>query len=99
MGKAFFTLQFLPLKIVYPAHMLHCFHCPHSSFLLKNHLKTIWHGGTKLDGYFPVKKLTIGCVKQGTQSQCTGKTLRDGMGREVAGGVQDGEPEHMYTHS
>ena len=23
-------------------------------------------------------------------------TLRDGMGREVRGGVQDGE--HMYTH-
>ena len=26
---------------------------------------------------------------------CTGMTQRDGMGREVGGGVQDGE--HMYT--
>ena len=30
-------------------------------------------------------------MKQGTQSQCTGTTLRDGMGREV----QDGG--HMYA--
>ena len=27
---------------------------------------------------------------------CTGMTQRDGMGREVEGGVQDGE--HMYIH-
>ena len=27
---------------------------------------------------------------------CTGMTQRDGMGREVGGGVQGGE--HMYTH-
>ena len=27
---------------------------------------------------------------------CTGMTQRSGMGREVAGGVQDGE--HMYIH-
>ena len=26
---------------------------------------------------------------------CTGMTQRDGMGREVGGGVQDGE--HVYT--
>ena len=26
----------------------------------------------------------------------TGKTQRDGMGKEVGGGVQDGR--HMYTH-
>ena len=65
-----------------------CFHCPHGSFLLKNHLKTIWHGGTELDRYFPVKKLTVGCVKQGTQSQCAGKTQRDGMGRVVGGALK-----------
>ena len=35
-------------------------------------------------------------VKQGTQSWCSGATQRDGMGKEVGGGVQDGE--HMYTH-
>ena len=29
----------------------------------------------------------------GTWGWCTGKTQRDGMGREVGGGVQDGE--HM----
>ena len=27
---------------------------------------------------------------------CTGMTQRDGMGRELGVGVQDGE--HMYTH-
>ena len=27
---------------------------------------------------------------------CTGTTQRDGTGREVGGGVQDGE--HMYTY-
>ena len=27
---------------------------------------------------------------------CTGMTQRDGMGREVGGGGQDGE--HVYTH-
>ena len=34
---------------------------------------------------------------QDSQGWCTGMTQRDGMGREVEGGVQDGE--HMYTHS
>ena len=38
----------------------------------------------------------VQCMRQGAQGQCTGMTLRDGMGREVGGGVQDGE--HMYTH-
>ena len=33
---------------------------------------------------------------QDAQGWCTGMTLRDGMGREVGGGVQDGE--HMYNH-
>ena len=33
---------------------------------------------------------------QGTQGWCTGMAQRDGMGRVVGGGVQDGE--YMYTH-
>ena len=33
---------------------------------------------------------------QGARGRCTGMTQRDEMGREVGGGVQDGE--HMYTH-
>ena len=35
-------------------------------------------------------------MRQGAQGRCPGMTQRDGMGREVGGGVQDGE--HMYTH-
>ena len=35
-------------------------------------------------------------MRQGAQGQCTGMTLRDGMGKEEGGGVQDGG--HMYTH-
>ena len=34
-------------------------------------------------------------MRQGAQGHCTGMTQRDGMEREVGGGVQDGE--HMYT--
>ena len=35
-------------------------------------------------------------MRQGAQGWCTGMTQRGGMGREVGGGVQDGE--HMYSH-
>ena len=35
-------------------------------------------------------QIQVRCVKQGTQSRCTSTTQRDGMGREVGGGVQDG---------
>jgi len=35
------------------------------------------------------------CMRQVAQGWCTGMTQRDGMGREVGRGVQDGE--HMYT--
>ena len=35
-------------------------------------------------------------MRQGAQGWCTGTTLRDAMGREVEGVVQDGG--HMYTH-
>ena len=37
----------------------------------------------------------VRCMKQGTQSQYTGTTLRNGMGR-VLGGVQDGEHIHPW---
>ena len=37
----------------------------------------------------------VWCMKQGTQSRCTGTTQRDGMGRGGGRGVQDGR--HMYT--
>ena len=35
-------------------------------------------------------------MRQGTQGWCTGITLRDGMGKEVWGAVQEGG--QMYTH-
>ena len=35
-------------------------------------------------------------MRQGAQGWCTGMTLRGGIGRDVGGGVQDGE--HMHTH-
>ena len=34
-------------------------------------------------------------MKLGTQSQCSGTTQRDRVGREVGGGVQD-EGTHVY---
>ena len=34
-------------------------------------------------------------MRQGAWGWCTGMTQRDGKGRGVGGGVQDGE--HMYT--
>ena len=30
--------------------------------------------------------MQVGCLKQGTQSQCFGTSQRDGMGRAVGGG-------------
>ena len=38
----------------------------------------------------------VRCRTQDAWGWCTGMTQRDGMGREVGEGVQDGE--HMYTH-
>ena len=32
----------------------------------------------------------VHCIKQGTQSWCSGTTQRDGVGREPGRGVQDG---------
>ena len=34
-------------------------------------------------------------MRQGARGWCTGMAQRDGPGREVGGGIQDGE--HMYT--
>ena len=38
----------------------------------------------------------VRCMRQGAWGWCTGMTQWDGMGREVAGVVQD--REHMSTH-
>ena len=35
-------------------------------------------------------------MRQGAQSQCTGTTLRDGMGREVEGGFRMGTHIHPW---
>ena len=35
-------------------------------------------------------------MRQGAQGWCTGMTQRDGMGREMGGGVLD--EEYVYTH-
>ena len=35
-------------------------------------------------------------MRQGAQGWCTGMTQKDGIGREVGVGVQDGE--HMHIH-
>ena len=44
-----------------------------------------------------IPPVQVRCMKRGTQSWCTGTTLRDRMGREVGGRrVQDGG--HRYTH-
>ena len=43
-----------------------------------------------------IETCIISCMKPGAQGWGNGKTRRDGMGREVGGGTQDGE--HMYTH-
>ena len=38
----------------------------------------------------------VWCMRLGAQGWCTGMTMRHGMGKEVGGGIQDGEP--MDTH-
>ena len=39
--------------------------------------------------------IQVRCMIQDAGGWCTGMTQKDGMGREVSGGVQD--REHMYT--
>ena len=41
----------------------------------------------------------VQCIKQGTQSQCTGTTQRDGMGREVRGSLEQGDTCTPMTDS
>ena len=57
----------------------------------------LWENSTETCILPYVKQIPVQVqgMKQGTQSQRTGTTLRDGMGREV-GGVQEGGL--MYTH-
>ena len=56
----------------------------------------IWENSIETCILSYVKQIQVQCMRQGAQGQCTGMTLRDGMGREVGGGLKDGE--HMYTH-
>ena len=51
-----------------------------------------------LSSYYLIYETTMGLGKntQGTQSQCSGTTQRDGMGREVGGWFRMGR--HVYTH-
>ena len=55
----------------------------------------IWENSFKTCILSSVKQIASpGCMHEtSTRGWCTGKTQRDGMGREVGGGVQDGE--HM----
>ena len=43
-----------------------------------------------------VLPVQVRCMIQGARGWRTGMTQRDGMWREVGGGVQEGE--HMYSH-
>ena len=59
----------------------------------------IWENGIETCKLSHVKRIAGPSLMhdiQGAQGWCTGMTQRDGMGREVGEGVQDGE--HMYTH-
>ena len=58
----------------------------------------IWENGieTCILSYVKWIPIEVCCMRWGAQGWCTGMTQRDGMGREVGGGVQDGE--HMYIH-
>ena len=57
----------------------------------------IWENGIETCIISYVKRIASPGSMQDTGSLgwCTGMTQRDGMGREVGGGVQDGE--HVYT--
>ena len=56
----------------------------------------IWENSTEICILSYVKQIASPVLMQGAQGWCTGMTLRDRMGREVEGGVQD--EENMYTH-
>ena len=54
----------------------------------------IWENSIETCNYMwnrsPVQ---VWCMRQDAQGWCTGMTERDGMGRKMGGGIQDGE--HM----
>ena len=57
----------------------------------------IWENSTETCILPYVKQITSPSLMHwNTQSQCAETTLRDGMGRDMREGVQDGV--HMYTH-
>ena len=56
----------------------------------------IWENGIETCIISYKKRITSPGSIQDAWGWCTGMTQRDGMGREVGGGVQDGE--HVYTH-
>ena len=57
----------------------------------------IWENGieTCIISYENESPVQVQCRIQDAWGWCTGMTQRDGTGREVGGGVQDGE--HVYT--
>ena len=55
----------------------------------------IWGNGTEMCIISYMKQIASPGSIQDAQGWCTGMTWKDGMGREVGGGVQDGE--HVYT--
>ena len=58
----------------------------------------VWENGIETCILSYVKWITspVSMHDTGCSGWCTGMTQRDGMGKEVGGGFQDGE--HMYTH-
>ena len=55
----------------------------------------IWENGIETYIMWNESPVQVLCMSQGARGWCTGMTQKDGMGREVGGGVQDGE--HVYT--
>ena len=57
----------------------------------------IWENGieTCIISYKNESSIQVPCMIQDAWRWCTGMTQRDGTGKEVGGGVQDGE--HVYT--
>ena len=60
--------------------------------------RMIWENGIETCKLSHVKRIASPGLMHdtGCWGWCTGMTQRDGVGKEVGGGVQDGE--HMYTH-
>ena len=58
----------------------------------------IWENGieTCIISYKNESSIQVPCMIQDAWRWCTGMTQRDGTGKEVGGGVQDGE--HVYAH-